>query len=104
MLLKIGDLAKRTGLTVRALHHYDSIKLLTPSARSDAGYRLYNHADIARLHQIVALRQFGLSLADIGTTLTSDAIKLPGPPPCASGCSIWKDNWSVGRNRTWPIG
>jgi DNA-binding transcriptional MerR regulator len=76
MLLKIGDLAKRTGLTVRALHHYDSIKLLTPSARSDAGYRLYNHADIARLHQILALRQFGLSLADIGTTLTSAAIPL----------------------------
>jgi hypothetical protein len=65
MLLKIGDLAKRTGLTIRALHHYDSIKLLTPSARSDAGYRLYNQADIARLHQILALRQFGLSLADI---------------------------------------
>ena len=76
MLLKIGDLAKRTGLTVRALHHYDSIKLLTPSARSDAGYRLYNQADIARLHQILALRQFGLSLADIGTTLTSDDVPL----------------------------
>ena len=76
MLLKIGDLAKRTGLTIRALHHYDSINLLTPSARSDAGYRLYNQADIARLHQILALRQFGLSLADIGTTLTSDAIPL----------------------------
>jgi DNA-binding transcriptional MerR regulator len=76
MLLKIGDLAKRTGLTVRALHHYDNIKLLTPSARSDAGYRLYNQADIARLHQIMALRQFGLSLADIGTTLTSEELPL----------------------------
>jgi DNA-binding transcriptional MerR regulator len=76
MLLKIGDLAKRTGLTVRALHHYDSIGLLTPSARSDAGYRLYNQADIARLHQIQALRQFGLSLADIGTTLTRNDIPL----------------------------
>ena len=76
MLLKIGDLAKRTGLTVRALHHYDGIGLLTPSARSDAGYRLYNQADIARLHQIMALRQFGLSLADIGTTLTSAELPL----------------------------
>lgn len=76
MLLKIGDLAKRTGLTVRALHHYDSIGLLTPSARSDAGYRLYTPADIARLHQILALRQCGLGLADIGTTLTSDAVPL----------------------------
>jgi len=76
MLLKIGDLAKRTGLTVRALHHYDSIGLLTPSARSDAGYRLYTPADITRLHRIVALRQFGLSLAEIGTTLTSTELPL----------------------------
>lgn len=49
MALKIGELARRTGLTVRALHHYDAIGLLTPSARSDAGYRLYNDADVARL-------------------------------------------------------
>lgn len=76
MLLKISDLAKRTGLTVRALHHYDSIGLLTPSARSDAGYRLYNQADIARLHQILALRQCGLTLADVGTTLTRSEIPL----------------------------
>lgn len=76
MLLKIGDLAKRTGLTVRALHHYDSIGLLTPSARSDAGYRLYNQADIARLHQILALRQCGLTLADVGTVLTNSEIPL----------------------------
>lgn len=76
MLLKIGDLAKRTGLTVRALHHYDSIGLLSPSARSDAGYRLYNQADIARLHQILALRQCGLALADIGATITSETVPL----------------------------
>jgi DNA-binding transcriptional MerR regulator len=70
MALKIGELARRTGLTVRALHHYDAIGLLTPSARSDAGYRLYSDADIARLHQIQALRGFGLPLADIGTYLS----------------------------------
>jgi DNA-binding transcriptional MerR regulator len=69
MMLKIGELGKHTGLTVRALHHYDAIGLLKPSARSDAGYRLYNRHDIARLHQIQALRKFGLSLADIGVYL-----------------------------------
>ena len=47
MKLKIGELAARSGVTVRALHHYDSIGLLRPSARSDAGYRLYNRDDIA---------------------------------------------------------
>jgi DNA-binding transcriptional MerR regulator len=76
MLLKIGELAKRTGLTVRALHHYDAIGLLSPSARSDAGYRLYNQADIARLHRIQALRRFGLSLADIGAYLTRPDLPL----------------------------
>jgi DNA-binding transcriptional MerR regulator len=76
MLLKIGELAKRTGLTVRALHHYDAIGLLSPSARSDAGYRLYNEADIARLHRILALRRFGLALADIGTILTRADLSL----------------------------
>ncbi|HWJ95860.1 MAG TPA: MerR family transcriptional regulator, partial [Telluria sp.] len=70
MALKIGELAKRTGLTVRTLHHYDDIGLLKPSARSDAGYRLYSQADVARLHRIQALRKFGLALSDIGAYLT----------------------------------
>ncbi len=69
MLLKIGELAKRSGLTVRTLHHYDDIGLVSPSARTGAGYRLYQRADIARLHQVQALRRFGMSLADIGTFL-----------------------------------
>jgi DNA-binding transcriptional MerR regulator len=69
MLLKVGELAQRCGLTVRTLHHYDSIGLLAPSARSDSGYRLYNRDDVARLHEIQALKRFGLSLADIGAVL-----------------------------------
>ncbi|MDR7308473.1 MerR family transcriptional regulator [Rhodoferax saidenbachensis] len=69
MLLKVGELATRTGLTVRTLHHYDTIALLKPSARSDAGYRLYNQADIARLHAIQALRHLGLPLAEVGEML-----------------------------------
>lgn len=52
MLLQAGELARRTGVTVRALHYYHSIGLLVPSARSEAGYRLYNRDDIRRLHQI----------------------------------------------------
>jgi DNA-binding transcriptional MerR regulator len=71
MMLKVGELAKRAGLTVRALHHYDSIGLLCPSARSDAGYRLYDRSDIARLHQIQALRRFGVALSDIGAFLAN---------------------------------
>ncbi|MFC5550989.1 MerR family transcriptional regulator [Massilia aerilata] len=72
-MLKVGELAALAGLTVRTLHHYDSIGLLQPSARSDAGYRLYDRDDVARLHQIQALRSFGMSLADIGLYLDSPA-------------------------------
>ncbi|ACB64150.1 transcriptional regulator, MerR family [Burkholderia ambifaria MC40-6] len=76
MRLKVGELAKRSGLTVRTLHHYHAIGLLTPSARADNGYRLYDRHDIARLHQIQALRRFGLSLAEIGGHLNQ-----PGTTP-----------------------
>ncbi|MGE6994398.1 MerR family transcriptional regulator [Pseudomonas sp. NPDC047961] len=69
MQLKVGELARRCGLTVRTLHHYDDIGLLRPSARSDAGYRLYNRDDVARLQQIQALRSLGVSLADVGAIL-----------------------------------
>jgi len=73
VLLKVGELARHTGLTVRTLHHYDAIGLLAPSARSPAGYRLYGAADIGRLHAIQALRQLGLPLAEIGGLLGAES-------------------------------
>ncbi|OYO26759.1 MerR family transcriptional regulator [Janthinobacterium sp. PC23-8] len=76
MLLKIGELARLTGLTVRTLHHYDNIGLLSPSARTQAGYRLYQRGDMDRLHRIMALRRFGLSLAEIATSLASSDLPL----------------------------
>jgi len=72
-MLKVGELAALAGLTVRTLHHYDEIGLLCPSARSDAGYRLYHRDDVARLQRIQALRAFGMSLSDIGLCLDSPA-------------------------------
>ena len=54
--LKVGELARRTGLTVRTLHHYDAIGLLRPSERSESGYRLYGDADMRRLYRIIAMR------------------------------------------------
>ncbi|MDQ0573323.1 DNA-binding transcriptional MerR regulator [Variovorax paradoxus] len=78
MLLKVGELARHTGLTVRTLHHYDAIGLLVPSLRSEAGYRLYNAADAGRLHAIQALRLLGLPLGEIGGLLGADSGSLPG--------------------------
>ncbi len=76
MLLKIGELARLTGLTIRTLHHYDSIGLLSPSTRTPAGYRLYQHGDMDRLHRIMALRKFGLSLAEIANALAGPELPL----------------------------
>jgi DNA-binding transcriptional MerR regulator len=66
--MTVGELARATGVTVRALHHYDRLGLLRP-ARDRAGRRRYGPAEVRRLHQIVALRSFGLTLAEIGPVL-----------------------------------
>lgn len=65
MRLKVGDLAKQTGVSVRTLPYDDEINLLAPSHRSESGYRLYGKADVVRLQQIVSLRQIGFSLEQI---------------------------------------
>ncbi len=69
MHIKIGDLAKRAGLTIRTLHHYDQIGLLSPSLRSENGFRLYTQDDVIRLQRIQALKQFGCSLEEIRSFL-----------------------------------
>jgi DNA-binding transcriptional MerR regulator len=63
--LKVGELARRTGLTIRTLHHYDDIGLLKPSLHTEAGHRLYTARDIARLQQVISLRQLGFSLEEV---------------------------------------
>ncbi|HYM35448.1 MAG TPA: MerR family transcriptional regulator [Steroidobacteraceae bacterium] len=77
MSFTVGQLAKLTGLTVRALHHYDAIGLLTPSRRSESGYRLYTQPDIVKLFRIQALQRFGLSLTEIETALAREGATLP---------------------------
>lgn len=62
---KVGELADSTGLSVRALHHYEKIGLLAPSGRTEAGHRLYSEEEVLRLQQIASLRALGLSLNEI---------------------------------------
>jgi DNA-binding transcriptional MerR regulator len=66
---KVGELAKQTGLTVRTLHHYDEIGLLSPSHRTAAGHRLYVEDDVARLQQVASLRNLGFPLEEIRDVL-----------------------------------
>lgn len=67
--IQVGELARRSGLTIRTLHHYDEIGLLKPSLHTEAGYRLYTAADVARLQQVLSLRQLGFSLDEIRNCL-----------------------------------
>src|SRR5690348_16077952 len=69
---KASAFARRAGVTVRTLHHYDRLGLLTPSGRTVAGYRVYTDRDLARLEQIVALKFVGFSLKEIGSVLDRD--------------------------------
>ncbi len=64
------EFAKRAGVTIRALHHYDRLGLLKPSGRTAAGYRLYTDRDLVRLEQIVALKFIGFRLSQIGELLS----------------------------------
>ena len=70
---RIGEVATATGLSVRALHHYDQVGLVAPSTRTSGGHRLYTGADLAVLYQVTALRQLGLSLDQIAVLLAGRA-------------------------------
>lgn len=69
MAFTVGELAKLTGVTVRALHHYDEVGLVRPSQRTAAGYRLYADADVLRLHQVLLFRELGLPLEEIAAAI-----------------------------------
>lgn len=69
----IGELAKRTGLSVKAIRHYADEGIVPPTARSDAGYRLYDAAAAARLDLVRTLRELGIDLATIRAVLSREA-------------------------------
>ena len=58
---------------MRTPHHYEQVGVLVPSERTEAGHRLYSDADVRRLYRIMALRELGMSLAEVRTTLDDGA-------------------------------
>ena len=68
---RIGEVAELAGVSVRTLHHYDRLGLLTPSVRSANGYRLYAEQDLERLQQILFYRELGFPLKDIRVIVTN---------------------------------
>ena len=76
-LMTVGEVAAKAHVSVRTLHHYDEIGLLSPTKRSGAGYRLYDATDQERLHQILLFRELGLNLEAIrGALDASDPDRL----------------------------
>ncbi len=69
--MTVGELAKKMGVTVRTLQHYDREGLLPPSSISEGGRRLYTDRDVVRLHQILSLKHLEFSLDDIKNRLVS---------------------------------
>lgn len=69
----VGELSRLAGVSIRTLHHYDQIGLLTPSHRTAAGYRQYTAADAERLHRILVYRELGFDLAGIAGILDDPA-------------------------------
>ena len=69
--MKINEVAKLTGITVRTLHYYDEIGLLSPSEITESGYRLYNDASLETLQQILFFRELEFSLNDIKEMMTN---------------------------------
>lgn len=76
--LTVGRVAELSGVTVRALHHYDQIGLVRPSARTAAGYRAYSAGDVERLRQVLAYRRLGFGLREI-----ADLVDDPATDPAA---------------------
>ncbi|WP_342514135.1 MerR family transcriptional regulator [Sporosarcina sp. FSL K6-1522] len=69
--MKVKEVAQLTGVSVRTLHHYDDIGLLTPNDLTEAGYRIYSDDNLATLQQILFFRELGFSLKKIKELLES---------------------------------
>ena len=68
--MHIGELAERTGLSLRTIRHYDDVGLLPATARTDGGFRLYTEADHERLLAIMAMKPLGFSLEEMAEMLS----------------------------------
>ena len=67
--MQIGEIAERTGLSINTLRHYDQSGLVTPSARSTGGFRLYTESDLERLLVVRRMKPLGFTLDEMGELL-----------------------------------
>ncbi len=80
--MQIGEVAARTELSLRTIRHYEQTGLVTPSARSQGGFRLYTEADVARLMVIRRMKPLGFTLDEMRDLLeATDRLDADKPPP-----------------------
>lgn len=73
---RVGELAAASGVTVRALHHYEHVGLLAPRSRTEGRQRLYDETDVRRLYRICALRDLGMPLSEIRRVFVEERASL----------------------------
>ena len=76
-LLTVGAASSLIGVSVRTLHHWDHVGLVSPSGRTSTGYRLYAADDVARIHRVLIYRELGFSLAEVGEILDDPSVNGP---------------------------
>lgn len=80
--MQIGEVAERTGLSLRTIRHYEEVGLVIPSARSKGGFRLYTESDVDRLMVIRRMKPLDFSLEEMRDLLDiTDRLAAPGEPP-----------------------
>jgi DNA-binding transcriptional MerR regulator len=81
-LLQIGQVADRTGLSLRTIRFYEENGLVRPTSRTDGGFRLYSEDDVARLEVIKRMKPLGFSIEEMHELLTllADLTRSPGDP------------------------
>lgn len=72
--LSVGEVASLVGISVRTLHHWDSVGLVHPHGRTNAGYRAYSTADVERIHRVLVYQELGFSLTRIASLLDDPAV------------------------------
>lgn len=73
-LLTVGTASSLIGVSVRTLHHWDHIGLVSPSGRTSTGYRQYSADDVARIHRVLVYRELGFSLTEVGEILDDPSV------------------------------
>ena len=98
-LLKVGQLAKKTGKTARAIRFYEDRKLLFPEKRTDSGYRLYGEDAVLRIEWIDRLQEMGFSLAEVADFMSSLKSLHTGPVAMERLRSFYAAKLDDARNR-----